>query len=132
VQVYGKKKWVLYPAGDRIFLDARTERRPYYFSNVIPDAGPDKQLPLQHLASKREVILEPGDILWVPPFVWHYIENLSDSIGVSYKYANFSSSLKSSRMLTLLFLFTTKPSIIYSFFVTRIKKDDYVLTKKSS
>ena len=129
VQVSGQKRWVLYDVSERIYLDAITERRPYFFSKASPDKdNPD--LPLQRFANRYEVILNPGDVLWVPPFVWHYVENITDSIGVAYKFADIPASWHSSKMLTALFFLSTRPSILYSFFASRISKEDYVLSKK--
>lgn len=129
MQIVGKKKWTIFPPKDDIFLDVTTERRTYFFSSFAPGKN-DKKHPLSKYAQKYEVILEPGDVLIIPPFYWHYVENITKSIGVAYKYANLFNGFKSSKLLTILFLLSTKPSIFYSFFASRILKDDYVLSKK--
>jgi len=130
VQIYGVKKWVIYPPEDRVFLDARTERRPYFFSDVCPDNIGDPKHPLQQYANKTEIILHPGDVLWVPPFVWHYVENITDSIGVAYKFADIPAACRSSKMLSVLFFLSTRPSIFYSFIANRFSKEDPILSKK--
>ncbi len=130
IQVTGKKKWILYNVANRIFLDARTERRPYFFSHYDPMKPDFDSFPLAQYANKIEIDLEPGDILVVPPFMWHYISNTSDSIGVAYKFSNLYKGFQQSKLLSTLFLLSTKPSIIFSFFATRAKKDDYILSKK--
>jgi hypothetical protein len=127
VQVSGVKKWILYPAGNRYFLNARTERRPYFFSEYQPDKSDASRFPLHHLAEKVEVILHPGDVLWVPPFMWHYVENVTDSIGVAYKFVHIPSSWKASRLLTILFFLSTRPSIFYSFVAGKIRKKDLII-----
>lgn len=129
IQLVGKKKWTIFPPHDDVFLDVTTERRTYFFSKYAPGKN-DAAYPLAKYAKKFEVVLEPGDIIIVPPFYWHYVENMTDSIGVAYKYANIFNGLKSSKLLTFLFLLSTKPSIFYSFFASRIQKDDYVLREK--
>jgi len=130
VQISGQKKWILYPAEDRIFLNPRTERRSYFFSHLDPKDENNPGYPLQKYARKVEIILSPGDVLWVPPFFWHYIENLTDSIGVSYKFVNLPASFRSSRLLTMLVFLSTRPSLLYTFFANRLIKGDYLMTKK--
>lgn len=129
IQIHGSKKWIIYPPEDRIFLNAITERRPYFFSKYIPNAE-NKEHKIGQFARKHEILMEPGDVLIVPPFYWHYVENKSDSIGVAYKYANISSAFKSSKMLTILLFLSTRPFLFYSFFANRIKKEDPILSNK--
>ena len=30
-----------------------------------------------------QVVVEPGDVLYVPPYTWHYVETLSPSVSLS-------------------------------------------------
>lgn len=126
IQIHGIKKWTIYPPEDRIYLNAITERRPYFFSKYIPNTI-NEEHKLALFAKKHEIIMEPGDVLIVPPFYWHYVENHTDSIGIAYKYANLALPFRSSKLLTILIFLSTKPSLLYSFFANRIKKGDKVL-----
>jgi oxalate decarboxylase/phosphoglucose isomerase-like protein (cupin superfamily) len=128
IQLYGRKKWIIYPPEERIFLNAISERRPYFFSHFIPGAV-NKEYKLGKFARSYEVNMEPGDVLVVPPFFWHYVENQTDSIGVAYKFADVSAAWKSSKLFTLLIFLSTRPSIFYSFFVGRILKKDVILSE---
>ena len=132
VQVMGKKKWILYPPGERIFLDPRTERIFYYYSNANPYNTNDPDFPLLKYAKKYEVVLEPGDVLWVPPFTWHHVENHTDSIGIRYGRSSIPSSFKSSKMLTILFFLATKPNIISHLYTSLRNKRSYEHIKSQS
>lgn len=129
-QIQGTKKWTLYSQEERMFLDPRTERRTYFFSAADPLNVNDKNFPLLKYANKYEVICEPGDILYFPPYTWHYVHNITDSISISYKFGSLQSSFQSSKALTMLFLTATRPTILYNFIISRVKKDDYVPSKK--
>lgn len=130
VQISGQKKWILYPPTDNLLLNPRTERRQYCFSNLNPYNIHDPQYPLQKYARKIEIVLNPGDVLRIPPFYWHYIENMSNSISVSYKFINLPSAYHSSSLFLALFFLSTKPWLLKSFFINRFQKDDYLLTKE--
>ena len=114
VQVEGVKKWTFYATEERIFLNVRPKRYNYYFSDANPDVKDDPNFPLQKHAKKWEVTIHPGDVLFIPPHVWHQVENITDSIGFAYKFAHLPSSFKSSKMLSLLYFFSTKPSFLNS------------------
>ena len=131
-QISGRKKWIIYMPEDRVFLDPRTERRTYFYTNADPKKVADENYPLFKYAKRYEFILEPGDVLWFPPFAWHYVENLSESIGVAYKFANIGLSLKSSKVLTTLFFMATKPNLFVKFFASRLFKKDYVVSKSQA
>ena len=130
VQVMGQKKWIFYPTNNRLFLDARTERTLHYYSNANPYNVIDKNYPLLKYAQPFEVILNPGDVLWVPSLVWHHVENKSDSIGIRFGRSSLFSGLKSSIVFTILmFLFSTKPNLFIQALTRRIQKKDLQFAK---
>ena len=119
VQISGRKRWIMYTPNERVFLDPRTERRVYNYSKVNLKNVDEEQFPLIKYGKKYEVVLEPGDVLWFPPFAWHYVENLTDSIGVAYKFSNIGAAFRSSRVLTLLYFLATRPFLIINFLSLR-------------
>lgn len=109
VQVRGSKKWVFYAPGERIFLGVRPERTNYYYSNADIDAPDDPAYPLLRYARRFEVEVHEGDVIYIPPLVWHQVENLTETVGVAYKFADIPSAFRSSKMMALLYFFSTKP-----------------------
>jgi len=132
VQIYGTKKWVFYPTRDRLFLGVRPDRRTYYFTHADPYNLSDPKFPLLKYANKREIELHPGDVLWFPPLVWHQVENVTDSIGVAYKFFHLPSSFVSSKMLTSLFFLATKPFIIKSALMSKLSKKEYIFNNEQN
>lgn len=76
-----------------------------------PVKNPSGKYPLIRYANYYEVILNPGDVLWVPPYTWHQVSNQSDAIGVGYKYTSFSAAWRSSPLLTTLNVFSVNPPL---------------------
>src|SRR5690554_3523068 len=111
VQISGKKRWIIYHPDDFPFLNTHAERRPYFHSGANPNDLDDKGYPYLKYAKKIEVVLEAGDILYVPPFYWHYVENMTDSISVAYKFSNIPIAMKVSKFFTALIFMATKPSV---------------------
>jgi hypothetical protein len=126
IQVQGRKKWTIYPANERIFVDTYADRRPYYYTDANPNDENDPKYPLLKYAKKYVITLDPGDVLWFPTFYWHYVENenTSTNIGITYKFTDFNESFKMSKVLTGLLFFITKPTIVAIFFYNLIKKKD--------
>jgi hypothetical protein len=87
-QVYGKKKWtfvnpdhswLMYPMLNRFFLFCASFIRMSHSREYL-----DKYAPLYRFCPRYEVVLEPGDILFNPPWQWHAIDNVTErSIGVA-------------------------------------------------
>ena len=123
VQVHVRKKWILYAPNDRLYLDARTERKHYFYTPANPTNLEDKEHPLLKYGTKYEITLEPGDVLWFPVFAWHYVENLDDSIGVAYKFTNIADSFKASKMLSMLYFLSTKPNVFVNAIAMRLSKN---------
>ncbi|XP_065198767.1 HSPB1-associated protein 1-like, partial [Sycon ciliatum] len=84
-QLYGRKRWTLYPPSDERYL--YPTRIPYEESSVfsaVDHKQPDStKYPLFAGATKYEVVLEPGDVLFVPNHWWHLVESLETSISVN-------------------------------------------------
>jgi hypothetical protein len=104
VQIYGRKKWVLisprytpfmYPAATRgINWQSRVDfRDPDYVS-----------CPLYRFVDRYETLLGPGDVLWNPPFVWHGVVNLTESIAVSLWWTNVTRAFRNNVLLSALTL----------------------------
>jgi hypothetical protein len=130
VQVHGRKKWIIYAPAERAFLDLRTTRTFYFHSDCDPYDLDDPKFPLLKYARKYEIILEPGDVLWVPPFAWHQVENQTESIGIAYRYNSILAALRSSVMLTALFFMATRPNVFLHFLVTMWKRRAYIFIKR--
>lgn len=113
VQVYGKKRWVLHSAMYQPFLDPPADRLPYFHTDFLPDR-PSPRFPLAPHAPAYEVVLEPGDVMYVPPFVWHYVENLTDTIAIAYRFFSLRTAFRSSWPLTIAKFAATRPSLFHT------------------
>lgn len=131
VQIVGQKKWIFYPTCDRLFLGVRPERRSFFFSHANPHQKDDPKYPLLKLANPVEVVIGPGDVLWFPALVWHQVENVSDSLGVAYKFTHIPSGFKSSKMLATLFFLSTKPFLFQSVLMGWKTRKIYMFTKEA-
>ncbi|KAI8517853.1 HSPB1-associated protein 1 [Branchiostoma belcheri] len=85
LQVYGRKKWVLFPPEDSPSL--YPTRLPYEESSVFSQvnvAHPNvEQHPRVVNSHPYVAVLEPGDVLFVPKHWWHYVESLTTSVAVN-------------------------------------------------
>ncbi len=119
VQVYGEKKWVLYSHYYSSIVDPSPINNVYRSAPGKVEAGPfnpfepDFNAPyeLYKYLDGYSVHLKPGDILWNPPFYWHAVKNVSDSIGVGYRWLSPFYSYKTSPLYFSLDVFATKPPI---------------------
>jgi Cupin-like domain len=58
--------------------------------------------PLYRYVDRYETVLEPGDVLWNPPFVWHGVVNLTESIAVSLWWTNVKLAFSSNFLFAAL------------------------------
>ncbi|KAL1122795.1 hypothetical protein AAG570_003121, partial [Ranatra chinensis] len=81
-QLYGRKRWILFPPEETDHL--KPSRVPYeessIYSRINFSCGCST---IEGTSEIRMVILEPGDILYVPKNWWHYVENLSTAISIN-------------------------------------------------
>jgi hypothetical protein len=117
VQVTGVKHWRLYDSKDTFAIDPgpvqgeyRTQRhdRPA-FDPFAPDY---ERFPIFKYIGGYETTLEPGDVLWNPPYVWHAVRNLTNpTIGIGYRWVTPSHCFSLAPLLATLDCLATKPPI---------------------
>jgi hypothetical protein len=129
VQVYGEKKWMLYSHYYSPIFDPDPVRNVYRGASAKTKEGPFDPFKLDfsrpyHLFQYIDayaVHLKPGDILWNPPFYWHAVKNIGDSIGVGYRTFSPFYSIQIAPLYMMLDIFATKPPIWKAY--SLVKKD---------
>jgi ribosomal protein L16 Arg81 hydroxylase len=86
-QIFGRKRFTLIPP----------EQTPYLYNNVgvygeVDCGNPDfVRHPLYRQARPLDVVLNPGDVLFIPVGWWHYVRALEVSIMISYTKFRFAN-----------------------------------------
>jgi hypothetical protein len=112
VQVEGRKRWWLYPPGSLLFLDPPAARMQHFHTEGDPAAPDPSTHPLLAAADRYETVLEPGDVLWFPPFWWHDVKNLSEAtVAVGYRTCSIASAVRSSPLLAAMRCLALHPHI---------------------
>jgi lysine-specific demethylase 8 len=118
-QVYGEKKFILYPPNQTIIIDPDPGKNLHRAAPYKTKAGPfdpfnpDYNYPyhLYEYIDSYEAHLTPGDVLFNPPHYWHAVSNLTNSIGVGYRWWAPVNSMKVSFLYSVLDIFIRKPTI---------------------
>jgi hypothetical protein len=131
VQVTGRKKWRLYPVEHSPVLDPQANRSVYKFTGYRPDEPDYSRYPMARHMDWYETILEPGDVLYIPPYYWHEAANLTSSIAVASRWVDLSLGFRAASTLFCLEGFNTNPNIVQAL---RISLNDFnkVLEKRAS
>lgn len=70
------------------------------------------EAPLYRYVDRYETVLEPGDVLWNPPWVWHGVQNLTESIAVSMWWINATRAISNNPVWSSLALFARPNPIL--------------------
>lgn len=113
INVVGQKRWRIYSAEFNPCLYSPVNRGPGVFGSPIdPNAIDFEAYPLARYAKGYDVTLEPGDVLHVPPFYWHHVDTLSDSISLGLRWYDFQVSNRVSSFQNLLSMIATNPPML--------------------
>jgi len=95
VQVQGAKQWQLMPVAQSAYLDPQTR---YGISR-----GPSISMhnPIYERIPHYELTLEPGDVLWNPPYMWHTVTNTEDSLALGYRWLAPQHAMRISPVYTI-------------------------------
>ncbi|MBI1185454.1 hypothetical protein GC194_14380 [bacterium] len=126
VQAHGVKEWFLYPNYHVPFIDPPSTLNGIYrdamlrgkkaFNAFDPNY---EEYPYYKFLDGYSVKLQPGDVLFNPPFMWHTVRNETDSIGVGYRWINAMNSFKAAPTYYLLDLMAYKPNYFKSLKMVR-------------
>lgn len=109
LQIKGTKKWTIFSPKYSGHVYPKVAWRMYLESQYHSDFAQIKNKDFG--IEGYEVTLEPGDILWCPSFFWHFVENESASLSVSYKWTNWGSFIRHP-FASAIILSSRHPSII--------------------
>ena len=79
-QIYGRKRFKLVSPfdGQKMYVHHR------YYSAVDPENVDEQRYPAFHHVSVAEVLVEPGDLLFIPTGWWHWVKSIDVSISSTF------------------------------------------------
>jgi ribosomal protein L16 Arg81 hydroxylase len=84
VQLYGRKKWTVYPASQQEYVYLPSDLPINQFSPVNPEQPDLEKYPKYAKATPLEFTLNPGEALYLPTHWPHYVRSLDMSISMNF------------------------------------------------
>ena len=110
--IKGKKRWLILRPEDSCLLHPAITRNLWIFSERYSRAS-DLENARMGLRG-WEVVVDEGDVLYFPPYFWHYVENLANSISIESKWADIPMFLRHPFLLSVI-LSARNPSLLRHF-----------------
>lgn len=80
---YNASAWVGIICGCKQIVLFTPDQEELFYDGKVDVFNPDlKKFPLYINANPVEVVLKPGEAIYIPPGWWHQVKNLEDSIGI--------------------------------------------------
>lgn len=84
IQVVGEKRFTLWSSMQHDLMSVFPRVHPMWHKSRVNFGAPDVQRFPQFAKSRAvQVTVTPGDILFIPPYTWHYVETLTPSVSLS-------------------------------------------------
>jgi hypothetical protein len=113
VNVYGKKRWFLISPEYNPMIYSPVNWGPGVFgTEVSPLDRDDPKHPLWKHVKGYMVTLNPGDVLFNPPFWWHHVTNITDSVAIGIRWYDVVNAMTASSTQNILSMLATNPSMI--------------------
>eukprot|EP01117_Protostelium_nocturnum_P017592 TRINITY_DN7186_c0_g1_i2.p1 TRINITY_DN7186_c0_g1~~TRINITY_DN7186_c0_g1_i2.p1 ORF type:complete len:358 (-),score=79.88 TRINITY_DN7186_c0_g1_i2:38-1111(-) len=98
VHLAGRKRWVLFPPWEWPKMSPYPRLHPSWHKSQCKFEDPDPiTCPHFFQAEAREAILEPGEVMYIPPYWWHHVQSVTGSVSL----ASWSDSGVTRAMKTL-------------------------------
>lgn len=111
VQIRGQKKWLIWHQNAHYIFNPKVNRAPAKSSDINPyNIDKNNNSAFQYLP-KCEITLNEGDIIFIPSYLWHYVENKTATIGIGIRWLSVKNSFKNNPLFSFLELLNTSPSI---------------------
>ena len=107
IQIHGRKQWWIYSNKNSPLLEPVVDKSVFFRSQ----ANGEKPEGNFKKAVGWTVILEPGDVLYNPPFFWHQARSIDTNIGVGFRWFSLAAILKVSPSQLLMTVTATNPSV---------------------
>jgi ribosomal protein L16 Arg81 hydroxylase len=91
-QIYGRKRFTLFKPTDTQYLYPAYNKNYTHISEISFENLDYDKFPLIYKAEPFEVVLEPGDVLFLPERWWHHVKSLETSISVNYWWTRLLSN----------------------------------------
>lgn len=94
VQIFGEKRFLLFPPSQTDYL-YQAHGETFSHMSRVDVFDPDKsKFPRFAEAKYTEVIVKPGDMLYIPKDWWHAVDTLETSISVNFWWTNLIRHIK--------------------------------------
>ena len=124
VNVCGVKRWALIPNHYLAVLDPPADGMSYNHSGADVNRPDPERYPGLESLDRLEAVLEPGDIFFMPSWLWHSVQNESPTIGVRCGLMIPQTMLSESATLFLIRVFAAhNPSLLRVLYYTMLKRN---------
>lgn len=136
VNVCGVKRWALIPNHYLSVLNPSADGLGYNHSKAEADLSNAASFPGLDRIDRMEAVMQPGDILYLPSWMWHSVKNDSPTIGVRCGFVYVKGMLMEAPTLSFIRLFaarnpSTLEALYYVFFKNNLpERDKWLLTAK--
>lgn len=136
VNVCGVKRWALIPNHYIPVLNPDADGFGYNHSKAEADLSNAEDFPGLDRIDRFELVMQPGDILYLPSWMWHSVKNEAPTIGVRCGFVYIKGMLMEAPTLSFIRLFAARnPSTLealwYVFFKSNLpERDKWLLTAK--
>jgi lysine-specific demethylase 8 len=136
VNVCGVKRWELIPNHYLAVLNPSADGFGYNHSKALADMSNVADFPGLDAVDRMQAVMQPGDILYLPSWMWHSVKNDSPTIGVRCGFVYPKGMLTEGFTLSFIRLFAARnPSTLEALYYTLFKKnlaerDRWLLTAK--
>lgn len=131
VNICGTKRWQFMPGTYLAVLDPPAEGLTYNHSAADLGLSNLDRYPGFDCIDRMEAVMQPGDILYNPSWMWHCVQNEAPTIGVRCGFVYPPGMLRESMTLTFIRAFAGNPSMLktawYSFIRTDLPERDSLL-----
>jgi lysine-specific demethylase 8 len=124
VNICGRKRWTFVPNHYLALLNPAADGFGYNHSGVRADSPDPEAFPGFECVDRLEATIGPGDVLFVPSWMWHCVENDSPTIGLRYGlYYPKSMMLESLTLFLVRLLAARNPSVLEGLYYSLVKTD---------
>ena len=136
VNVTGVKRWALIPSCYLAALNPPADGYGYNHSDAEADLSNVERFPGFESIDRWEAVMQPADVLYVPAWMWHSVQNEAPTIGVRWGFVYPWEMVAGSPTLAFIRLFAARnPSTLEALYYTLFKgnladRDKWLLNAK--